>query len=342
VAVQFEASCTAYLDNAVVAAGTIAVDYVPQVSYPDSLPNERVGTDVPRPNLLINGGFQQWQRGNGPFTAYGQIAADRWHVYPGGSDTYTISKVTGSDNGWGVQGQATHTVVTPAPGSGLIQLLKLTDGYNLASRTVSASCRISTATANAVRLVLYDATGGTVIATGAYHPGGSAWQTITVTGTVPSGCQVLYLIVNCMVTASYYICNAMLTVGTIPPDFVQLAPADDLARCRRYCIVHPASSQFPGQCISTQQADVLVPIPGMMGYPTMTLTGATGASGLRTAAQGVAPNTGGIPGTGIWNPGVSVEIQTTSSGGGLVGGNATSFVVAGVSSPATFVAEYNP
>src|SRR5439155_10376677 len=53
---------------------------------------------VPQQNLLVNPGFDIWQRGNGPFTATGAYSADRWIHNLAGTDTLSISKHTTAAN----------------------------------------------------------------------------------------------------------------------------------------------------------------------------------------------------------------------------------------------------
>ena len=46
----------------------------------ERLANSAVGFDIARPNLLRNGGFEQWSHGAGPFSQDGQETADGWFV----------------------------------------------------------------------------------------------------------------------------------------------------------------------------------------------------------------------------------------------------------------------
>src|SRR5207244_5913028 len=53
---------------------------------------------VHQQNLLVNPGFEIWQRGNGAFTATGTYSADRWVHNLAGTDTLSISKNTTAAN----------------------------------------------------------------------------------------------------------------------------------------------------------------------------------------------------------------------------------------------------
>src|SRR5262252_3687018 len=56
--------------------------------------NLDLATDTNRQNLLTNPGFEQWQRGNGPFTSNTAWFADRWRIYMSGAPTMSVSKDT--------------------------------------------------------------------------------------------------------------------------------------------------------------------------------------------------------------------------------------------------------
>src|SRR5580765_5299194 len=55
-----------------------------------SITNAKLGPDVARASLLVNGGFEQWQRGNVPFTS--GWGPDRWQIAMAGTDAFTVSK----------------------------------------------------------------------------------------------------------------------------------------------------------------------------------------------------------------------------------------------------------
>src|SRR5215510_13632472 len=51
----------------------------------NAVTNAKLGLDVNRENLLTNGGFEIWQRGNGPLTT--GYTTDRWLINLGGTST---------------------------------------------------------------------------------------------------------------------------------------------------------------------------------------------------------------------------------------------------------------
>jgi hypothetical protein len=190
--------------------------------------NVKLGTDTARANLLTNGGFEVWQRGNGPFTT--AYTADRWGWSPTGSDTVSISRDTANAD----TGSQACAAVAFTKGSGTTSSLYNYDNDlapQLAGRTVSFSIRVKTSTANAVRIRTYD---GTTIGSGTYHSGGGAYQTLTLTTTISAAPTVAWFGVEFDASCTAYLDNAMLVVGSQAADYAPLHPADDLARCLRY------------------------------------------------------------------------------------------------------------
>ena len=194
--------------------------------------NAALAADVARANQLVNGGFEVWQRGNGPFTASGAYTADRWSITLGGSSTLSIVKNTANVD-VGSLACAACTYVHNAA-SYLSQTLKLSEGNQLAGRPISCSVRVRTSTAAAVQLQLVtDGTGGGTV-NSAVHTGGGTYETLTGTATVPTDATQVQLFVRFGASCTAYLDNAMLVVGSVAADYVPLPPADDLARCLRY------------------------------------------------------------------------------------------------------------
>src|SRR5499427_332657 len=210
-----------------------------------TVPNYDIGTDTARLNLLTNGGFENWQRGNGPFTVGNAYQIDRWYVGIVGTDTYSLSKdTTNMDIGSNACAAMTFTLGSGGGGSNIQQVLKSVD-ENLRGRTVSLSVRVRTATANAVRVSLTsDGTGATNVYS-SYHAGGGTYQTLTVTYAVPSNATYVNITIYFAASCTVYLDNAMLVVGSVAADYAPLHPADDLARCLRY--YEPLAASAGGQ-----------------------------------------------------------------------------------------------
>src|SRR5215469_4504027 len=193
------------------------------------IPNANLGPDVARANLLTNGGFEIWQRGNGPFTGGSVYTADRWITYVASGDTFSITRdTTHGDNGAGVCMAVTYTRSTG--GSQIQQVIE--DVVQNRSRTFTFSVRVFQTVANSVRIGIYDSVNGF-----RYSPVGTtanAYQTLTLTAPIGATATNITLVVDFQASCTAYLDNAMLVVGTQPANYVPLHPADDLARCLRY------------------------------------------------------------------------------------------------------------
>src|SRR5215831_2861310 len=106
----------------------------------EQVANPLLGPSAQRPNLLTNGGFEIWQRGNGPFTA--GYHADRWTLQAGGTDTFSVSRdSTNQDTGSQYCAAVTFTPGTGGGGSNVLQPMLFTDAGNrqLGGRAITLS-----------------------------------------------------------------------------------------------------------------------------------------------------------------------------------------------------------
>jgi hypothetical protein len=196
------------------------------------LDNRQLGPDVARANLLTNGGFEIWQRGNGPYTVTA-FCADRWGI-GGSGGTLSITKETGVVD---VGSRASLKCVFGYTSSNIYlqQLLTIADGAQIRGRTFSYSIRVNSTVVNTVQASLTMDGTGAANTNSLTNSVANAWQTLTVTAAVPLDATVLAINLNIQnASCTAYIDNAMLVVGSQPCDYVPLHPADDLARCLRY------------------------------------------------------------------------------------------------------------
>src|SRR5262245_38938180 len=177
--------------------------------------NAKLGTDTARANLLTNGGFEIWQRGNGPVTATNTYTADRWILTISASDTLSVSRDTANvDSG---SQYCAACVYTRSTGATVVQQ-QLADAYlGLRGRTVTFSVRVKTSTGNAVRLRIND--GVTGVQNGAYHSGGGQYETITLTYAIAATATALNAAVQFDASCTAYVDNAMLVVGSVAADY---------------------------------------------------------------------------------------------------------------------------
>lgn len=279
--------------------------------------NDRLGPDVARANLLTNGGFEIWQRGNGPFTA-GGYSADRWAQSIGGGSTLSVQKNTATvDVGSQASLQATYTHTAT---SFILQESK--DGGQIQGRTVTLSMRVWCSAANAVRLFVQDSG----VTYSSYHSGGSAWQTLTVTRAVAAGATSIQSSVSLEASCTAYLDNAMLVVGSQPADYAPLHPADDLARCLRYYETLGGNYAVGAMSSVTAGSFLIQYLAQKAVTPTITTTPAS--MQVQSAGQAQSPSSTTAAGTNQRN--TAINVATPAFSAPVVGGSAALLVQSNV------------
>jgi hypothetical protein len=190
-----------------------------------------------RKNLLINGGFDVWQRGTS-FTS-NKYTADRWYQW----NSATSAIVTKETNGL-------HFVAQNS-GSSLIEQ-RIENGSQFAGKTVTASVYIEGTPLNAY-MFMYTRTGET----------GGSWQNTsstntlssglnTVTWDIPSGSGILILRIACDQTGDvdFTVSNAQLELGSTATEFEHRSYGEELALCQRYY-----ETSFPSTIAPVNGAD---------------------------------------------------------------------------------------
>lgn len=244
------------------------------------LDNRQLGPDVGRANLLTNGGFENWQRGNGPYTANGNFTADRWQLFLSGSGTGSVQKDTANMNtGLAclmVTPGGTQTLPPPANaqanGTAIIQYIE--DYPSLRNRVMTLSMRVASVDGSICQLLENDGVVQVNSSTFTMSSGGS-YQTITFTFTVSASASRLYLGVMFGSTAAWRIDNAMLVVGSQVADYVPMHPADDMIRCLRYYEISQTSLRIYATAASQYQTQGVVWRQMKAVAPTVTLTQGT-------------------------------------------------------------------
>lgn len=190
---------------------------------------------LPRMNLLTNGGFEVWQRGNGPFTVSGTYTADRWLMWLDEGRAMTVWRNIGSPDGAGVCLNAGFDAggLGGSLGGGLFQKLEWL--AELKGRALSASVRVQCDAPRAVAIVIEDGMGNSA---SALHPGDKKYHTLTATRAIDANATQVLLSVWFWNSCTAYIDNAMLVVGDTPAPYAPLHPAEEWQRCQRYYEVH--------------------------------------------------------------------------------------------------------
>lgn len=230
--------------------------------------------EAAKANLLINGGFEIWQRGAGTFSANNAYSADGWKIILGGTSSLNVDREgTTIDSGsqWSAKVTYTHGTATSA----LRQTVPIV--LQARTRTLAWSMRVRSSTANAVRLKVTD---GTNTWTSAFHTGGGTFETLTVaTAAIASGASTVNLDVSfeAGTAQAHYLDNSACTFSPAQPDFYPLPDWEEMQRCQRwYEVIGPGSAGISIGGIATaasQQAYMSLRFVPKPATPTVTKNG---------------------------------------------------------------------
>lgn len=284
-------------------------------------PHQVVGYEYVPNNLLVNPGFEIWQRGASftPAAGANAFTADEWLLDLAGTDTGTVSRIASNYLG---RYAAQLALTSGTNGSILYQGVENYDAYEGQWLTFSAD--IAATTTNTARIVLFDRVGGAAgtsdIVYSGYHSGGGSWERFTVTKQIrgsldASGTDLPHLFaigaglrVDGSNTAQ--IDNASLVVGRYPEGvpYLPLNPAEDLVRCQRF---YEYDEDFGGRIFwsgDTTNGSVYssgAPFKSRKyAVPTVTLANAT-ANGFPAASGSASVGLDGIQESRTANSGVS-------------------------------------
>lgn len=189
-------------------------------------------------NLIINGGFDVWQRGSGPFTGY-NYGPDRWVCANGTHNSSATSSVIGK--------RMNHITNTTAGGGLLFQAIELNlAGYNApftAGKTFTISVYYSSTTKIKPSLIFRDGVVGNnpvEIFTTTEYKGGSgsnqvvSWTfAVSATALLSNTCASLAIIGESVAT-NCYVYNVQLEEGSVATPFEQRPYGLELSLCQRY------------------------------------------------------------------------------------------------------------
>lgn len=278
--------------------------------------NELIGRSAR--NLLVNGGFEVWQRGNGAFTADG-YTADRWSLSEGGGSAGSVTRESSIVDSYGQYSLA--CVYTHNGTTSIFQ--RIEHWREMKGRTVCISMRIRQSAASMVRLFASDGLttpiGDTTTTTGSF-------VTHTMTFAVSASATLLDIGVQLIGSGTVYLDNAMVVIGPAPTEYVPLTPQEELARCQRYYEVHGGVSgamTFGGYGAAASGAFQFVPFAVPKGgVPTMTKNGTWNTT-----------NCGQPSASGPMVSGYTLQVTVTALGAFLTNCNGTDD---------TITAEWNP
>lgn len=216
-------------------------------------PHQLIGYDNAFPNLLINPGFEIWQRGAGPFntvvTTHTVFTADEWAVLTNGG-TATAQRSSSPASGVYALEMSCSTNILHGISQGVEQYKSLEGLY------ITFSVSVKCSAVNDTRILIADYISSSDAAYSDYHPGDSAWHRLTVTKLIRTGLATyapwahafgIVLQVGSVGTGSVFVDEAVAVAAKGPfPEglvFTPPNPADDMTRCERFFEVHGGVSQ---------------------------------------------------------------------------------------------------
>lgn len=179
-------------------------------------------------NMLVNGGMEVWQRGAGAFTAGSAYSADRWQVNPGTGATSVTQETTTIDS---LSSTSAKCVNTAGASQTPEFFQKVEHWATLKGQEVSCSVRVNQGAASGLRVRLHD---GVSFTDGSTSATTGSWITLTCTKTLSASATTLVVYIATLVSGTYYVDNAMLTIGPDAAPYRPLHPQEELARCQRY------------------------------------------------------------------------------------------------------------
>ena len=210
--------------------GTLPVDRVPYVG---------------RRNLIINGGFDVWQRGTSFSGVLSGYIADRWLTYRGGSGSVTASQVTLSNTDKAVTGcdYAMQFQDTSSSNSGR-RLDQRIEGdiskYVGKDLTLSFWVKADQATSFSYTIIEGGSSADTdnLISSGLEVTTSWVRKTITFTNIQASGNYPDYIVVGLRInngdTSTFQITGVQLELGSVATPFEHRSYGEELALCQRY------------------------------------------------------------------------------------------------------------
>lgn len=252
-------------------------------------------------NYIINGGFDVWQRGNGPFTGY-NYGPDRWVCANGTHNSSASSSVIGK--------RMNHIINTTAGGNLLYQAIELNlVGYNApftTGKTFTISVYYASTTKIKPSLTFRDGVVGNNpvdIFTTTEYKGGSgnnqvvSWTfAVSATALSTNTCATLSIIGESAAT-NCYVYNVQLEEGSVATPFEQRPYGLELSLCQRYYQQYIDYSDFMFTTSNSGLCSHTVPLPVKMRvHPSIAYQDLAGNNGKFTVAgnNNISPSAGGL------------------------------------------------
>ena len=131
-------------------------------------------------NLLINPGFEIWQRGNGPFTSNPGFSTDEWKIYATGTPSVSVSRNSASKFGE----YCADVSVSGFVGAWFQQGIER--GFSLEGLWVTLSMWVKCSKEDSVRIGISDYVSSFEREESSYHTGSGDWEQLTVSKKIRS------------------------------------------------------------------------------------------------------------------------------------------------------------
>jgi len=219
----------------------------------------------PKPNLLINGDFDIWQRGTS-FTTLGasNYTADRWIGYDATGFNTTVSQGSPED----VNGLRTTPLKferhTLSSAGGITQRIENGDAVYNKTVTMSFWAKVDSGVSSlSPNLIFRDSSGNTLNPDEAYDSPSLAvttsWQFFTHTMAINEsfteaqreGMMAQVYIKDLLDVATYSIAQVKLEEGTNFTGWPHVDPTTELAKCQRYFATSYAQGESVGQAATS-------------------------------------------------------------------------------------------
>jgi len=184
--------------------------------------NDAVGMDIPRPNLLRNGGFEEWRNGPGPFSQPNQECATAWVVFPNANgEVPTITQIAST---------------APTGSTSALAMQGTSDGANLIAQTLDPALASLNGVSVSLSAMVKGPVGAQVNAVvGIIGDVGYTfqppldctgdWQMLRFIAAIPSGApQPVTIVLAGLGQYAFEFDNTSLVVGSIPSNYQPTLP----------------------------------------------------------------------------------------------------------------------
>lgn len=279
-----------------------------------------IGAVGGRRNLIINGGFDVWQRSVGPVSGSGYQSADRWVTYS------SVAQVTEkqADN----EGNYVKLTINNVNYQFTQFIENINNWMYDKQYTVSFTVRSPTLTSAVVKS--YNQGTGTTIEEHSY-PITSTWTRVTRTFSASTAWQPgqhlrLYVVSSPNTTGVVELRDVQLELGTVATPFERRSYNEELLDCSRYYVkLEPPNTTAFGpsysQTTDLNRTTIALPVP-MRACPTVSKTAnmySVGIANTTGAISSIAINSvSGVGATGAthaYSNQVAINLHHSNGGG---------------------------